>query len=187
MDPESREPASGEDIGLLLVGRVARAHGIRGHVIINPETDFMEARFRTGQVMLVGPPDRASPYEILESRIHQRRPIVRFAGIDTMSDAETLAGADLWLRQRDLAPLPAGTFYRHDLVGCAVVDQLGTPVGTVTSVEGSLDRSYLVVDGHTLIPLVGGICVAVDIAARRVTIDPPEGLIELNRPSGRRR
>lgn len=169
------------------MGRVARAHGIRGHVIVNPETDFMEDRFRTGQVVLVGPADRAVEHEILESRIQQGRPIVRFAGIDTMSDAETLSGADLWMRERDLEPLPAGTFYRHDLVGCDVVDTHGGVVGKVTGVEGSLDRSYLVVDEQTLIPLVGDICVAVDIAARRVTVDPPEGLIELNRPSGRPR
>ena len=184
MDSESREPVVD---GLLLVGRVARAHGIRGHVIVNPETDFVEDRFRPGQVVLVGPADRTRAYEILESRIHQGRPIVRFAGIDTMSVAETLAGADLWLREQDLEPLPAGTFYRHDLVGCDVVDTQGTRIGRVTAVEGSLDRSRLVVDEHTLIPLVGGICVAVDIAARRVTIDPPEGLIDLNRPSGRPR
>jgi 16S rRNA processing protein RimM len=182
--PESREPAADD---LLLVGRVARAHGVRGHVVVNPETDFMEDRFRAGQVVLIGPADGARPREILESRIHQGRPIVRFAGIDTMNDAETLAGATLWLRERDLAPLPAGTFYRHDLVGCEVVDTHGTNVGKVTGVEGSLDRSYLVVDEHTLIPLVGDICVAVDITARRVTINPPEGLIDLNRPSGRRR
>jgi 16S rRNA processing protein RimM len=184
VDPESREP--GAD-GLLLVGRVARAHGIRGHVIVNPETDFTEDRFRTGQVVLIGPADAARPSEILESRIHQGRPIVRFAGIDTMNDAETLAGATLWLRERDLPPLPAGTFYRHDLVGCEVIDTHGTKIGEVTGVEGSLDRSYLVVDEHTLIPLVGDICVAVDITARRVTINPPDGLIELNRPSGRPR
>ena len=104
-----------------------------------------------------------------------------------MNEAETLSGADLWMRERDLEPLPAGTFYRHDLVGCDVVDTRGAVVGKVTGVEGSLDRSYLVVDEHTLIPLVGEICVAVDIAARRVTVDPPEGLIELNRPSGRPR
>ena len=184
MDPESREPAAD---GLLLVGRVARAHGIRGHVIVNPETDFMEDRFRTGQVVLIGSAEGPRSHEILESRIHQGRPIVRFAGIDTMNDAETLAGASLWLREKDLEPLPAGTFYRHDLVGCDVIDTHGTSVGKVTAVEGSLDRSYLVVDEDTLIPLVGDICVAVDIAARRVTIDPPDGLIELNRPSGRPR
>jgi len=184
VDPESRESAAD---GLLLVGRVARAHGIRGQVVVNPETDFMEDRFRTGRVLLVGPADRTREHEILESRIQQGRPIVRFAGIDTMSDAETLAGADLWLRERDLEPLPAGTFYRHDLVGCDVVDTHGTLVGKITRVEGSLDRSYLVVDEHTLIPLVGEICVAVEISSRRVTIDPPEGLIELNRPAGRTR
>jgi len=184
VDPERRQPAADS---LLLVGRVARAHGIRGHVIVNPETDFMEDRFRTGQVVLIGPEENARPREILESRIHRGRPIVRFAGIDTMNDAESLAGANVWLREGDLAPLPAGTFYRHDLVGCEVIDTRGTSIGTVTSVEGSLDRSYLVVDEHTLIPLVGDICVAVDMAARRVTIDPPEGLIELNRPPGRRR
>jgi 16S rRNA processing protein RimM len=184
VDPESREPAGD---GLLLVGRVARAHGIRGHVIVNPETDFMEDRFRTGHVVLIGPADDARPREILESRIHQGRPIVRFAGIDTMNEAETLAGANVWLREEDVEPLPAGTFYRHDLVGCDVLDTHGACIGKVTGVEGSLDRSYLVVDEHTLIPLVGDICVAVDIAARRVTIDPPEGLIELNRPSGRPR
>jgi len=183
-DPESRAAAAD---GLLLVGRVARAHGIRGHVVVNPETDFMEDRFRTGRVLLVGPADRTREHEIVESRIHQGRPVVRFAGIDTMSDAEKFAGADLWLRERELEPLPAGTFYRHDLVGCDVVDTHGTLVGKVTAVEGSLDRSYLVVDQHTLIPLVGEICVAVEIARRRVTVDPPEGLIELNRPPGRPR
>jgi 16S rRNA processing protein RimM len=173
--------------GLLLVGRVGRAHGIRGHVVVNPETDFMKERFRIGHVLLVGPADRPRAYEIRESRFQQGRPIVRFDGIDTMSEAETLSGADLWVRERELEPLPAGTFYRHDLVGCDVVDTHGARVGQVTAVEGSLDRSYLVVDEHMLIPLVADICVSVDMAARRVTVDPPDGLIDLNRRSGRSR
>jgi 16S rRNA processing protein RimM len=106
---------------------------------------------------------------------------VRFAGIDSMNDAEALAGAELWVPEAGLAPLPESTFYRHDLIGCDVQDTRGATLGRVTGVEGSLDRSYLVVDGHMLIPLVGGICVSVDIAERRVTVDPPEGLIDLNR------
>jgi 16S rRNA processing protein RimM len=166
---------------LLLVGRVGRAHGIRGQVIVHPETDFVEDRFRVGQILKVGPAERTREYEIVEVRIHQGRPIVRFAGIETMNDAETLAGAELWLSEAGLEPLPAGTFYRHDLVGCEVRDVRGTVLGRVTDVEGSLDRSHLVVDGHMMIPLVDGICVAVDIAGRRVTVDPPEGLVDLNR------
>jgi 16S rRNA processing protein RimM len=166
---------------LLLVGRIARAHGIRGHVIVNPETDFMEERFRIGGVLKVGPAERTRNYEILEVRFQQGRPIVRFAGIETMNDAEALAGADLWLGEGEIAPLPAGTFYRHDLVGCEVRDAHGTMLGRVTGVEGTMDRSYLVVDGDVMIPLVEGICLAVDIAGRRVTVDPPEGLLNLNR------
>jgi 16S rRNA processing protein RimM len=166
---------------LLLVGRVARAHGIRGHVIVNPETDFMEDRFRVGGVLKVGPAERTRDYEILDVRFQQGRPIVRFAGIETMNDADALAGADLWLGEREMAPLPAGTFYRHDLVGCEVRDAQGRMLGRVTGVEGTLDRSYLVVDGDVMIPLVEGICLAVDIAGRQVTVDPPEGLMDLNR------
>jgi 16S rRNA processing protein RimM len=184
VDPESRAEPAGD---LLLIGRVARAHGIRGQVIVNPETDFIEDRFRIGRVLLVGPAAHPREHEIVESRVHQGRPIVRFEGIDTMNDADTLAGAELWLRERDVAPLPAGTFYRHDLVGCDVVDRRGARLGRVTGVEGSLERSYLVVDEHMLIPLVSDICVAVDIAARSVMVDPPEGLTDLNRPSGRPR
>ena len=104
-----------------------------------------------------------------------------------MSEAETLSGAELWLREAELEPLPAGTFYRHDLVGCEVRNKDGEVLGRVTAVEGSLDRSYLVVDEDVMIPLVAGICVAVDIAKRQVTVDPPDGLIELNRPGGRSR
>lgn len=150
-------------------------------MIVNPETDFMEDRFKAGQLLLVGPPERTCEYEIVEVRFQQGRPVVRLAGIDTMNDAEALAGAEIWLPEAQLAPLPEGTFYRHDLVGCEVRDTGGAVLGRVTGVEGAIDRSYLVVDGHMMIPLVGGICVAVDIAGRRVTVDPPEGLIDLNR------
>lgn len=181
------EPGKASSDGLLLVGRVARAHGIRGHVIVNPETDFMEDRFRTGRRMLVGAAVGAQEYEIQEVRFHQGRPIVRFAGLGTMNDAEALSGHELWLREADLEPLPSGTFYRHDLIGCEVRNKGGEVLGRVTAVEGSLDRSYLVVGEHMMIPLVAGICVAVDVAGRHVTVDPPEGLIDLNAPAGRSR
>jgi 16S rRNA processing protein RimM len=168
---------------LLLVGRVARAHGLKGQIAVSPETDFMEDRFRTGQVLLIGPSDRTREYEIRDVRFHQGRPIIGLAGVETMNDAEALAGSDVWLSESQVAPLPEGTFYRHDLVGCEVHDTKGTRLGSVTGVEGTLDRSHLVVDEHMMIPLVAGIVKSIDIAARRVIVDPPEGLIELNSPS----
>ena len=182
----SAEREDSPNDALLLVGRVARPHGIRGQVVVNPETDFLEDRFKVGQTLRVGAADRTRECEIRELRVHQGRPIVKFAGVDTMDDAEALAGSELWVLESEVAPLPQGTFYRHDLVGCDVRDVRGAELGRVTGVEGTLERSYLVVDGHMMIPLVGGICVDVDIAARRVTIDPPDGLADLNRPGSAR-
>jgi 16S rRNA processing protein RimM len=165
----------------LLVGRVARAHGIRGQVVVNPETDFIEERFRVGRVLLVGPVEHPQPREIREVRFHRGRPIVAFAGVDTMTGAEELAGAELWVPEAEAGPLPEGTFYRHELVGCEVRDVHDAPIGRVTAVEGTLERSYLVIDGDVMIPLVGDICVRVDPAARRVIVNPPEGLLDVNR------
>ncbi len=168
---------------LLLVGRVARAHGTKGQVVVNPETDFLEDRFRTGQVLLVGPAERPREYEIRAVRFHQGRPIVALSGVDTMNDAEALAGSEVWLLESQVAPLPAGTYYRHALVGCEVQDRAGARLGRVSGVEGTLDRSYLVVDEHMLIPLVGEFVVAVEISSKRVIVDLPEGLIDLNPPA----
>jgi 16S rRNA processing protein RimM len=169
------------DTDIVLVGRVARPHGIRGHVIVNPETDFPDERFKVGHVLLVGPADRTVEREILEVRFHLGRPILALAGVESMDAAESLAGVDLWVPQAKLEPLPRGTYYRHDLVGCEVRDRSDGLVGRVTAVEGTLDRSYLVIDGDVMLPLVDGICLQVDTAARRIVVDPPEGLIELYR------
>jgi len=83
-----------------------------------------------------------------------------------------------------LGPLPRDTFYRHDLTGCEVEDAEGRRIGRVTGVEGTLDRSYLLVaspgNGEVMIPLVGDFCRRVDIAARRIVVELPEGLLELN-------
>jgi 16S rRNA processing protein RimM len=167
---------------LLLVGRVARPHGIRGHVIVNPDTDFPDERFKVGHVLLVGPAERPVERAIHEVRFHQGRPILALAGVDTVEDAEALAGAEIWLPQATLDPLPDRTYYRHDLIGCEVRDRSDRVLGRVTAVEGTLDRSYLVVDGDVMLPLVDGICLEIDMAARRIAVDPPEGLIELYRP-----
>lgn len=176
---------SGDD--LLLVGRVARAHGNKGQVIVNPETDFPEERFRRGQVLLVGPQQATVVRAIREVRFQQGRPILALDGIVTMNDAEALAGTELWVEAGCVEPLPDNTFYHHDLVGCVVVDRAGSPVGTVTAVEGPMERSQLVVHGRrgdVLIPLAAEI-VEVDLAARRVVVTPPDGLLELNETRGK--
>jgi 16S rRNA processing protein RimM len=168
---------------LLLVGRIARAHGNRGQVIVNLETDFADDRFKAGAILLVGSGDSPRPRRILDVRFHQGRPILALEGVESMNDAEALSGAELRMPVSALGPLPAGTFYRHDLVGCEVVDTAGATIGRVSAVDGPMERSHLVVSGQqgeVLIPLVADICVEVDPAAQRIVVRPPEGLLELN-------
>ena len=103
-------------------------------------------------------------------------------GVETMNDAEALAGAELRMPASALGPLPGNTFYRHDLVGCDVKDTAGRAIGRVTGVEGPLEQSRLVVEsarGEVLIPMVQGICVTVDPEAKTIVVDPPDGLLEL--------
>jgi 16S rRNA processing protein RimM len=173
----------GEWEQMVIVGRIARAHGIRGQVIVNPETDFPGERFRTGQVLYVRRCGRIEPMAITSVRFHRGRPILGLAGTETMNDAESLAGHELRIPESALTPLPEATFYRHDLIGCVVVTTEGAEIGTVVDLEGTLERSRLIVrgaPGDVLVPLTAPICVDVDIARRLIVIDPPEGLLDLN-------
>jgi len=166
---------------LVLVGRVARAHGNKGQVIVNPETDFPDERFRVGATLLVG--EAATPRRIREARFQKGRPIIALDGIETMNDAEALAGAELKVTQPAAGSLPEGTFFHYDLIGCDVVDTQGRSIGAVTAVEGTMEMSRLVVagaHGEVLIPLVAAICTEIDVTRRRIVADPPEGLLDVN-------
>lgn len=171
---------------MAVVGWIARPHGLRGQVVVSPETDFPEERFRAGAELFVERRGDVSAMTIASVRFHSQRPIVAFAGIDTIDAAEPLAGLELRVPADRLAALPPGTFYRHDLVGCQVETRTGEPLGAVRDVEGTLAGSRLVVaaaSGDVLVPLATAICIVIDPAAKRIVIDPPEGLLELNGPS----
>jgi 16S rRNA processing protein RimM len=174
---------SAEWEAMALVGRIARAHGIRGQVIVNPETDFPEERFRPGSELFIERGGAIETLTVVSARFHRERPVIGLAGIETMNEAETLAGLELRVPVERLQALPADTFYRHDLIGCHVETREGRTIGLVRDVEGTLSGSRLVVDGdggEVLIPLVAPICVEIDPSAKRIVIDPPDGLIEAN-------
>jgi 16S rRNA processing protein RimM len=173
---------------MALVGRIARAHGIRGQVIVNPETDFPEDRFRPGANLFIQGSNGIEPITLTTVRFAQGRPVIGIAGIGDMTAAQTLAGLELRVPPEELAALPPGTFYRHDLVGCVVETLDGDRIGVVRAVEGSLGSSRLVVDGaggEILVPLVDEICARIDPPGRLIVIRPPEGLLDLNRPARR--
>ena len=181
--------ASPED-DTILIGRVGRAHGIRGQVIVHAATDFPVQRFREGaEVLLVRGGEPSTRRRIATVRFQQGRPVIGFEGIASMSDAERLTGVELRIPATELGPLPERTFHHHELIGCEVRDRKDALIGLVRAVEGPMERSRLVVDserGEVQIPLADDICVSIDPAARRIVVDPPEGLIELNLPSPRR-
>ena len=168
----------------LLVGRIARAQGNKGQVIVNPETDFATERFKVGATLLVGVDER--PMQITSVRFQQARPVIALEGVESIAAADALAGAELKVAAETLGDLPPGTYYRHDLVGCEVQDTDGRIIGEVAAVEGPIDGSRLVIKaphGEVLIPLVAAICVEVDPGARRIRVAAPEGLLELNADS----
>ena len=172
---------------MALVGRIARPHGIRGQVIVNPETDFPEDRFQVGAELFIERGGLVEALKVTTVRFQRERPVVGIEGIETIDDAAKLAGRELRVPVDRLAALPPDTFYRHDLIGCRVETCDARTVGVVTDVEGSMTGSRLVVEGdggEVLIPLVSAICTVVDPAAKRILIDPPDGLIEANAKSG---
>jgi 16S rRNA processing protein RimM len=181
-EDKSRNHEIAKSPDLILVGRIARTHGVRGDVLINPETDFPEERFVEGGVLRLEMAGRSEPITIGSVRFHQGRPLVGFVGVDTMDAAEALVGAELKVPEAEIPALPAGTYYRHDLVGCEVTDTRGQAIGRVTSVDGPLERSRLVIAGprgEVMVPMVGGICVRVDPKAKTIVVDPPAGLLDL--------
>jgi 16S rRNA processing protein RimM len=168
---------------MVVVGQVARPHGLRGEVIVNSATDFPDERFRPGATVVVRP--RGGTPEVVAItavRFNSGRPILRMAGFDSIDAAERLAGAELRAPVGDLGALPEGVYYHHQLVDCEVVTGAGDSIGRVIAVEGEAGASRLVVRGRrgeVLIPLATEIC-SVDVGAQRIVVTPPDGLLELN-------
>jgi 16S rRNA processing protein RimM len=168
---------------LVVVGRIARPHGLAGEVVVNVETDFPDERFRPGQAMFVASAGHAREVRIATVRWHKGRPLVRFEGVESIDDVEALGRGDLRVPADELQPLETGTFFHYDLVGCEVVTEAGEVVGRVVRVEGPMVGSLLVVRGargEVLIPLAEHICVRIEPALGRIVVAAPEGLLDLN-------
>jgi 16S rRNA processing protein RimM len=168
---------------MAVVGRVSRPHGLKGQVAINPETDFIEERFAEGATVWTRSAAGDEQLTVASMRVQNGRPIVGFAGFDRIEDVERLAGLELRVPEEALQLLQAGTYYEHQLVGCVVETTSGDVIGEVAKVEGGAGASRLVMQGprgEILIPLAVEICVGIDVANKKILINPPEGLLELN-------
>ena len=174
---------------MVLVGRVARPHGIRGDVVVNPETDFADERFAVGASLWTRVAGVVEVVTVGRVALGGRRPVVGFEGASGVPDAERLAGAELRVPEEALAKLEPGTYYLHQLIGCRVETTGGAAVGEVVRVEGGSGASLLVVagpNGEVLIPLAVSLCPVIDVARQLVVVDAPEGLLEVNQPVQRK-
>ncbi len=114
------------------------------------------------------------------NRGHGQRLLIKFEGIDSRADAERCRGT-LYIDSNELRRLDADEYWPHELAGCSVVDLSGAPVGTVVGVVPGAAQDLLAIDaaaGERLVPIVKDIVVKVDLGDRKVTIDPPDGLLD---------
>jgi 16S rRNA processing protein RimM len=152
----------------LEVGRIGRAHGLRGEVVVTPVTNIVE-RFAPGATLWVD--DRA--YVIASARPNQHRFVVRFQGVDDRDAADALRSKIV--EAEPLADAPEGELWVHELIGSEVRDRSGAALGRVVSVEANPAHDLLVLDGGALVPMV----FVVSSDAGVVVVDPPEGLFDL--------
>lgn len=171
----------------LLVGRVVKAHGIGGEVVVEVHTDDPAARFASGVTLRARQSRGDSPersYVVADVREHGGRLLVRLTGVDDRDAAEALRGNLFVVDSDDLPPIDEpDTYYDHQLEGLRVRTTTGHDVGVVAEVLHTAAGELLAVqrydDGEVLVPFVGAIVTSVSVNDGVVEIDPPEGLLEL--------
>jgi 16S rRNA processing protein RimM len=169
--------ASSSSTDRILVGRVEKAHGLRGHVVVRSESDY-SGRFSPGSSLQS---DGGSSLVVETSSVTDRGILVKFAEVGDRSLAEQLAGTHLWIDEADRRPLAEDEFWPDQLVGLLVIDTEGHEVGSVTAVVEGTAQNRLVVStsaGDVEVPFVAELVTDVDIAGGIVVVRAIEGLIE---------
>ena len=169
--------SAGQWVAVAVLGKT---RGNRGELTAIPLGGKPERFESLDEVFLFGSGMR---YEVESTWFHQGTLIFKFRGIDTISDAEPLTGAEVRVPLSQRTPLAAGEFYQDDLIGCQVIDRAtGQALGSVSGWQDGGGAGLLVVNGDLLIPFARSICLLIDPAARRIEVDLPAGLKDLNRP-----
>jgi 16S rRNA processing protein RimM len=173
----------------LAIGRIVKPQGRRGEVLAEVLTDF-PGRFRElGRTFLGNGKHPAEPVTVEQVWPHKGRMVLKFSGVNSISEAERLVGLHILIPREERMPLPPHHYYLWELKGCEVVTERGgtrREVGTVTEVELTGGVGLLRVarrdgrQGELLIPLAQAICTRIDPKAKIIVIDPPEDLLELN-------
>ncbi|MGB9456425.1 MAG: ribosome maturation factor RimM [Bryobacteraceae bacterium] len=162
------------------VARLGKTRGNRGEITALPLSDRPDRYQALGQVYLCGAA-APLPRKVERTWFHNGTLIFKFQGVDSISDAELLTGMEVRIPIAERTELEPGEFFQSDLVGCEVVDRKsGGRLGRVEAWQDGGGCGLLVVEGGLLIPFARSICVEIDVQARRIAVDLPEGLRELN-------
>lgn len=171
------------------VAVLARPWGARGELLADACTAHPERLSALQTVHLLLPGSQAPRRLELEwVRPYRQRYLLKFRGVDSIGQAEQLAGAEVCTPLEERPPAPEGEYYQADLIGCSVFEQAsGRLVGKVTGWIETGGTPLLEVAGASsgqeiLIPFARSICVEVDVDQKRILADMPEGLEELNWP-----
>jgi len=168
--PEPRE--------LVVIGRVVKPQGRRGEVLVHPLSDRPDRFQSLRRAFVAGPGDEAREVQVTSIWPHKGRHVLKLEGVDSIDDAERLRGCDLGIAEEELAALPEGSFYHHQLKGLTVADGDGALVGVVEDLmETGAGAPILVVrgpEGETLVPLATDFVKQVDLAGARIVIERPE-------------
>ncbi len=193
---------------LVTVGRIGRAHGVRGEIAVEVRTDVPEERFAVGAVLHVadsrsatvtsapsrrgergGAVSRTAPAALTVSRTrwHKGGLLIQFDEVPDRNTAEELRGSLLQVEVEDEErPSDPDEYFDHQLVGLRMVTADDVEVGTVADVVHGPNQDVLIVrrpeGGDVMVPFVAQIVPEVDLEAGRVVVEPPPGLLELDQP-----
>jgi 16S rRNA processing protein RimM len=176
---------------MLRVGRLVKAHGLKGAIKLELYTDSPDQRFKPGQVLELQVPETSEWFgktiKVLELRFYNQSPVLFLEGVDDRSKAETLIKAIL-LIETDVDALPEEpeAWYDHQLIGLKAL--VGAEeVGTVSRVDHLPAQDLLAIEtsgGEVLVPFVKQIVPEVNVGLGQITLTPPDGLFELNLEAG---
>jgi len=172
------------DDEFITIARIAKVQGRRGEVAADIHTDFPE-RFEERRRLLALTSSSRRELQVEEHWMHQGRVVLKFAGVDSISDAEALVGAELQVPRVERVDLGSDGAYLSDLRECIVVAD-GQEIGRVTDVQfGSGEAPLLVVASagrELLIPFAAEYIRRMDLAAKRIEMSLPEGMLQLDAP-----
>jgi 16S rRNA processing protein RimM len=165
-----------EDVRWIAVGRITRAHGVRGETAVLPLSQ-VESRFAPGSTLFVDEGERA--LTVAGSRPHRSRLLVSFEEIHDRDQAEAIRGRYLFVPASTAPALPEGEYWTHELIGSTVVTTEGRAIGSVREVIHTPANDVWVTQGdqgEVMIPALKDVVESVDVAGRRIVVRDVEGL-----------